>query len=84
MHNAGMIGYVLDGHCNKAILAVEAKLPAHSQALCMKPPAEFKRSSLRPDNEKMRETGHSLPDNREFRLHHLFLPGQLSTMGSVD
>src|ERR1022692_861193 len=61
MHAGGMIAYVLDGHCEKAIAAVEINFVTYCANLCMEPPGRFQRSSLRPNNENLRETDHVLP-----------------------
>ena len=82
MQHGGMIGYVLDGRCDDAIRLVENNIRNRSDELKMDSPANLARSSLRPDNQMIRETRHSL--SRFFRLHHVFLAcptneGQLGT-----
>lgn len=71
MQHGGMIGYVLDGRCDDAIRLVGSNIRSRSGELKMDSPASFAKSTLRPDNEMIRETGHRL--SRLFRLHHLFL-----------
>jgi hypothetical protein len=73
VYNGGMIGYVLDGRPEEAIRLVEQNIVSRTVELGMTPPAALGRSTVRPDNPFVRETGHSLQSVRLFRLHHAFL-----------
>jgi hypothetical protein len=71
MHHGGMIGYVLDGHCDEAVLFVENGIRRQQAQLRLRGASELGNSSLCPDKRLIRETFHALP--RPFVLHHLFL-----------
>jgi len=71
MQHGGIIGYVLDGRCDDAIHLVENNIRNRCDELKMDSPASLATSSLRPDNQTIRETRHRL--SRFFRLHHMFL-----------
>ena len=73
MRHGGMIGYVLDGDCDRAIHLVSQNIATNRELLRMHASSAFTESSLRRDNPMIRETSHNLGPDRRFRLHHLFL-----------
>ena len=70
--DGGMLGYVMDGKVDKAVQAVNSQIKKQSNTLEMGASGSLGLSSLRPDNELIRETTHFLTD-RNFVVHHLFL-----------
>jgi hypothetical protein len=81
--HGGMIGYVLDGRCDHAIGLVEKNVEARRSDLRIPAGAALRPSSLRPHLRQVRESTHSL-EQREFRLHHVFLEGTGIAHGAVD
>lgn len=75
MLSGGMIGYVLDGECDRAIKTIEKSIKSNSARLQLMPPAKLATSSIRSTNPIVRETVHKLGGKRNFTLHHLFLSG---------
>lgn len=73
VHSGGMIGYVLDGKSNEAIASVKQNIAGHRTELRMSSSVGLQQSSLRPGNNFMHQTEHTLSAQREFRLHHIFL-----------
>lgn len=73
VHSGGMIGYVLDGKSDEAISSVGRNIAARRTELQMSASAGLERSTLRPDNQLIRSTEHSLSSRPKFRLHHIFL-----------
>jgi len=85
VHSGGMIGYVLHGRSEEAIRLVEHNITSRGAELGMTPPALLGRSTARPDNPLIRETGHNLKSARPFRLHHTFLEcGREITSGVTE
>lgn len=78
-YQGGMIGYVLDGHCDEAIGLVEQNVSSRVAELRMTTSAGLEPSSLRPENRRIRETSHALQPQRRFRLHHVFLECSATT-----
>ena len=74
MRHGGMIGYILDGHSDRAIQLVERNIRANAKRLKMSSPASLGNSRLRPNDPLARETSHTLNPSRLFLIHHLFLP----------
>lgn len=76
VRNGGILGYVLDGNVSRAIQNVSKLIKKRHEELGMKPPGEMMRSSILPEETRMRETRHSRPFNPEnFIMHHLFARG---------
>lgn len=73
MSQGGMIGYVLNGNCDKAKRQVEKSIVDQQVQLRMTAPARLEISSIRSSIDDIRETVHDLGRNRQFRLHHVFL-----------
>jgi hypothetical protein len=73
MRHGGIIGYILDGHADRAIQLVERNVRANAGRLRMCAPASLGSSQLRPNDKHARETAHTLSPSRVFRIHHLFL-----------
>jgi hypothetical protein len=71
MGQGGMIGYVLDSQCERAIGLVENNIRIRHSELRMDPPGVLAESSLWPENPLIRQSEHKLP--RLFRMHHIFL-----------
>jgi hypothetical protein len=71
MRHGDMIGYVLDGHRERAVALVAANIRNRCTQLGMQSPGEMRPSSLRPKVSNIRETVHTNP--QAFRLHHVFL-----------
>lgn len=73
--NGAMVGYVLDGNIQTAIQGVENNLEPNAPDLGMESPAQFSKSSIRAEDERMRETEHNRKKGLgRFLLHHIFLP----------
>lgn len=72
LRHGGMIGYVLNGNCVRAIQQIERNLTKLHDQLRLSSGA-LAQSSLRSENTNIRETSHRLEDSRTFRIHHLFL-----------
>jgi hypothetical protein len=76
VRHGGMLAFVLGGDVPGAIAGVEGNVGTLHQQLGMAPPGEFLRSSVRPDDERVRETRHQRGSHPSpFVLHHLFLAG---------
>ncbi len=60
MQHGGMIGYVLDGRGDEALRLVEDNISSRCGDLKMDNPANLAKSTLRPDNQMIRETCHRL------------------------
>jgi hypothetical protein len=71
MRHGGMIGYVLDGHCNDAVRLVKRNVRKRCDELQLDVDSLLVQSRLRPNNPMIRETAHRL--SRSFFLHHVFL-----------
>ena len=76
VRHGGMLGYVLDGNVAQAIQNVSALIQKRFQELRMKPRGEMLRSSILPDDSRLRETHHSRRHNSgSFQIHHIFAAG---------
>ena len=72
--NGGMLGYVLDGDIPGAMTNVEANIRGRREELGMEPPAQFQTSSIRPSDERAKETRHRRQNARDpFIIHHIFV-----------
>lgn len=72
LKQGGMIGYVMNGKIDGAITAVNQQIKDHYKDLQMKPSKGLNPSSRLPEN-LIRESLHHIPD-RDFTIHHVFLP----------
>lgn len=72
--SGGMIGYILDGESDVAIGAVGQNIASRRTELRMSASAHLEGSGLHPDNPLIRQTDHTLSPQRQFRIHHIFLP----------
>lgn len=70
--NGGMIGYVMDGKIEKAILSVGKLIKNKRSTLKLAKDTGFERSSIMGDLQNIRETRHIL-SKRKFTMHHVFL-----------
>jgi len=68
----GMIGYVMDGKTEKAILSVGKIIKNKRLALKLAKDTGLERSSVMGDSQNVRETRHIL-NERKFTIHHIFL-----------
>jgi hypothetical protein len=68
----GMLGYVMDGQTNTAIRAVEQAIRTRCTTLKLGAPGRLAASTLRPEQEVVKQTVHQL-GSRRFLLHHVFL-----------
>ena len=68
----GMIGYVMDGETEKAILSVGILIKKKRLALKLVGDTGLERSSVMGDSQNVRETRHIL-NERKFTIHHIFL-----------
>ena len=72
--SGGMIGYILDGEIDGAIGAVGQNIASRRAELRMSASASLEGSGLHPDNPLIQQTDHTLLAQRQFRIHHIFLP----------
>ena len=72
--SGGMIGYILDGEIDGAIGAVGQNIASRRAELRMSASASLEGSGLHPDNPLIQQTDHTLSAQRQFRIHHIFLP----------
>jgi hypothetical protein len=70
--NGGMIGYVMDGKTEKAVLSVGKLIKSKNLALKLAKDAGLEPSSVMGDSQNVRETRHIL-SKRNFTIHHIFL-----------
>lgn len=68
----GMIGYVMNRNTRTAIQAVHKQVKKEWSSLQMKTSCGLQTSSLKPNEDSIKETLHHL-SNREFTIHHVFL-----------
>lgn len=84
VRHGGMVGYVRDGQVADAMSQVERNIKRRRAKLCMDVPGEFVASAVFPRLPHARETHHRRAGERvPFRLHHLFLAGDPSTVMST-
>jgi len=75
VRHGGMLGYVLNGDVGRAMKNIELNIQARHLELGMTPPGTFAQSSIKPENEHIRETHHHREAEAAiFRIHHLFIP----------
>lgn len=70
--DGGMIGYVMDGQTEKAILSVGRLIKEKRLTLKLAKDTGLERSSIMGNSQNVRETRHIL-NEREFTIHHIFL-----------
>ena len=68
----GMIGYVMDGETEKAIVSVGKLIKNKKLALKLAKDTGLERSSVMGNSKNVRETIHILKE-RKFTIHHIFL-----------
>lgn len=69
-----MLGYVLDGKLNYAIVGVSAAIMRREADLGMTSPATMLPSAVAPDIAGVKETHHIRPTNSSrFVIHHVFM-----------
>jgi len=73
LDKGGMVGYVMDGQLDDAILAVKEAVEKKRELLKMGKKATLDDSSLRPSVKQVKETKHRQA-KRPFLIHHIFLP----------
>ena len=73
LNKGGMLGYVMDGNTDTAIIDVEKAVKFRKDMLCLEPCTGLGPSNL--INDKLvKETHHSSPGKSSFIIHHIFLP----------
>ena len=76
VRNGGMLGYVLDGNVAQAIRNVSRLIEKRHEELRMQPPGVMMKSSILPEDTRLKETRHSRPFNQgNFLMHHIFVRG---------
>lgn len=70
--HSGMVGYVMDGECNEAAKCVHAVVKRFRRKLKVVAPVILAKSSIRPSDDSVMETRHSL-GTLTFTIHHMFL-----------
>ncbi len=70
--NGGMIGYVMDGKTDKAIISVGELIKNKSLILKLAKDTALENSSVMANSTNVRETRHIL-SQRNFTIHHIFL-----------
>ena len=70
--NAGMIGYVMDGKANLAIISLGKLIKRKRAALKLRENTGLQPSSIMLNYQNVRETTHIL-SNKQLKIHHLFL-----------
>ena len=73
VRHGGMLGYVLDDNVAQAMQSVSRLIRRRHKQLRMQPPGEMMRSSILPEDTRLRETHHFRPFKPEdFLIHHIF------------
>jgi len=70
--NAGMIGYVMDGKTEEAIISLGKLIKSKAVDLRLVKDTGLELSSIITDSENVKETRHNL-SKRNFTIHHIFL-----------
>ena len=72
----GMLAFVLDGDVPGAIAGVEGNIRNHHGDLGMDAPGGFQASTMRPTDDRVRETRHRRTTHPDlFVIHHMFMAG---------
>jgi hypothetical protein len=69
----GMLGYVMDGNCNKAVRDVQKAIEKRRLNLYMQENETLKDSSCIA-SKQVKETLHKYGPNEKFTIYHIFLP----------
>jgi hypothetical protein len=81
VRHGGMLGYVLNGNVNQAVQSVSDAIQARHVDLGMQPPGEIQPSSIRPSDERFRETQHVRQGSADpFQIHHIFVPSTVANL----
>jgi hypothetical protein len=75
VRHGGMLAYVLDGNVYQAIDSVAAAVSKHHPNLGMTPPGQMNQSSIRPQDDWIKETHHVRDANPQpINVQHIFVP----------
>jgi hypothetical protein len=82
VRNGGMLGYVMDADLKTATADVNAAIQKDHEQLGMSAPGEMVKSTIKPDDERIRETHHERKQQSlsPICVHHIFLPGTKSVL----
>ncbi len=72
-NQGGMVGYVMDGDCDRARDSISGAMTRRADELRISTPCELTPSRHLPDRAEAFETKHNLPDRGEFVIHHVLL-----------
>jgi hypothetical protein len=77
VRNGGMLGYVMDANLKSAIADVGSAVQKKHEQLGMSAPGQMFKSTIKPDDERIRETHHERKQQHltSICVHHIFLPG---------
>jgi hypothetical protein len=74
VRHGAMLGYVLDRDKNKAVQSIQDTILQHLVELRMKGTSGLRDSTIRPDDNRTKETHHHRANEESvFRIHHLFV-----------
>jgi hypothetical protein len=73
LDKGGMLGYVMDGNCNKAIKDVQKAIEKRRSSLYMQENEILKASSCIA-SKQVKETLHKYGPTKRFTIYHIFLP----------
>lgn len=73
LDKGGMLGYVMDGNTNKAIIDVQKAIEKRRSDLYMQENETLKASSCI-TSKQVKETTHKYGPNEKFTIYHIFLP----------
>lgn len=73
LDKGGMLGYVMDGNCNKAVMDVQKAVEKRRSDLYMQENETLKASSC-VASKQVKETIHKYGPNEKFTIYHIFLP----------
>ena len=73
LDKGGMLGYVMDGNCNKAVKDVQKAIEKRRLNLYMQENETLK-ASLSIVSKQVKETLHKYGPNEKFIIYHIFLP----------
>jgi hypothetical protein len=80
VRNGGMLGYVMDANLKTAMQQVGTAIQNDHERLGISAPGEMLKSTIRPNDERIRETYHERKQQglSPISVHHIFLPGTKS------
>ena len=84
VRSGGMLAFVLDGDVESAIAGIEGNIRSLYSELGMDAPGVLAASSVRPDDNRVRETSHRRIGDDRLVIHHLFMAGDPNTPLRVD